>query len=179
VNNAGIYDGRLIEHTPQDMVQRLNMVNVESVYLGCSRAAEVMKPGGRAGKGGSIVNLSSIAGLIGSTGVAAYGATKGAVRAFSKHAAVEYARLGYGIRVNSLHPGIHDTKMGEQVYQTLVDVGAAESVAEARDAAGSLIPLGRLGTTEDIANAILFLVSDAAAYMTGAELVVDGGYTAN
>lgn len=178
VNNAGIFVGALIENTSLEQVRKLNQVNIESIYLGCRYAAEAMKPEGAAGRGGSIINLSSIAGLTGTAGVAAYGTTKGAVRLMSKHAAVEYGRLGYGIRVNSVHPGIHDTKMGEAVYDTFVGLGAAATPEEAREVLTTLIPAGRMGNTEDIANAVLFLASDASKYMTGSELVVDGGYSA-
>ena len=138
-----------------------------------------MQPGGCFGKGGSVINLSSIAGLIGVPGHSIYGATKGSVRSISKHSAVEFARFGYGIRVNSLHPGLIDTAMAQQVYDDFVDVGLTQSREEATAVLEQqMIPMGRLGTAEDIANAALFLASDASAYISGAELTVDGGFTA-
>lgn len=178
VNNAGIYIGGTLIENNLEQLQRLNKINVESLFLGMKAAATVMKPGGCAGNGGSIINLSSIAGLIGVTGHSAYGATKGAARLYSKHAAVEFAQLGYGIRVNSVHPGVIDTEMGGQVFQDFMDVGLASSLEEAKNIVTGMTPLGRLGKSEDIASMIAFLSSDAASFITGGEFVVDGGLTA-
>ena len=178
LNNAGIYIGGLIVNNKLEQVKRINETNIESVFLGMKYAAQYMQPDGKAGRGGSIINLSSVAGLIGVPGHAIYGATKGAVRSYSKHAAVEFGALGYGIRVNSLHPGLIDTAMGDKVFDDFVDIGLAET----REAADAIImamtPSKRLGTTTDIANAALFLASDASSFMTGSELVVDGGMSA-
>ena len=137
-----------------------------------------MKPGGSAGKGGSIINLSSVAGLIGVPGHTAYGASKGAVRLYSKHAAVEFARLGYGIRVNSIHPGLIDTAMGRLVFDDFVATGLAPDLAAAEAAVLQMIPMALLGKVEDIAHMTRFLASDESGYCTGAEFVVDGGMTA-
>jgi NAD(P)-dependent dehydrogenase (short-subunit alcohol dehydrogenase family) len=178
INNAGIYIGGTLLENNLEQLQRLNKINVESLFLGMKAAATVMKPGGNAGNGGSIINLSSVAGLIGVAGHSAYGATKGAARLYSKHAAVEFAQLGYGIRVNSVHPGVIDTEMGGQVFQDLVDIGLASSFEEAKKIVLGMTPLGRLGKSEDIASMIAFLSSDAASFVTGGEFVVDGGLTA-
>lgn len=178
VNNAGIHDGCLLEADSLDNVRRLHRVNVDSVFLGMKHAAAAMKPGGPAGRGGSIVNLSSVAGMMGHPLESAYGATKGAVRIYTKHAAVEFAALGYGIRVNSVHPGLIETEMGDQLLEGFVSNGLMESVEQAREMVHALTPLGRLGTADEVANVVLFLASDAASYVTGAEYTVDGGATA-
>ena len=178
VNNAGIHQNCLLEVDTLDNVRRLHRVNVESVFLGMKYAAEAMKPGGAAGQGGSIVNLSSAAGLMGLPLESAYGATKGAVRLYSKHAAVEFAALGYGIRVNSVHPGLIETEMGSLLLEGFVRNGLVESVDQAREMIHALTPLGRLGTADEVANVVHFLASDASSYVTGTECVVDGGGTA-
>lgn len=178
VNNAGIHQGCLLEADTLDNVRRLHKVNVESVFLGMKYAASAMKPGGVAGHGGSIVNLSSVAGMMGVPLESAYGSTKGAVRLYSKHAAVEFAALGYGIRVNSVHPGLIETEMGSLLLEGFVQNGLVETVEQAKEMIYALTPMGRLGTAEEVANVVHFLASDAASYVTGAEYVVDGGGTA-
>lgn len=179
VNNAGILIGGMLLNTSLEQVQKLNSVNIESVFLGTKHAAEAMKPGGAAGNGGSIINLSSVAGIVGVPGHSAYGATKGAVRLYTKHAAVEFARLGYGIRVNSVHPGVTATAMGDQVFMEFVNAGLAQDIKEARETIEQMIPMGYLGESRDIAHMIQFLASDAARYCTGSEFVVDGGLAAS
>ena len=146
----------------------LQEVNVNGVMLGCQAAVAAMKTSG----GGAIVNLSSTAALLGTPYLYAYGASKGAVRQMTKSVAVHCARAGYKIRCNSVHPGLIETDMGDQVLS--LDNGDIERNKEARR---SLVPMGELGQARDIANAILFLASEDARYITGAELVVDGGYT--
>jgi NAD(P)-dependent dehydrogenase (short-subunit alcohol dehydrogenase family) len=178
VNNAGIYVGGTLDSNTLANVRRVNQINVESVFLGMKYAALAMKPGGAAGKGGSIINLSSVAGLIGVPGHTAYGASKGAVRLYTKHAAVEFARLGYGIRVNSIHPGLIDTDMGRLVFDDFVEVGLAPDLAAAEAAVLEMIPMAALGTAEDVARMTRFLASAESGYCTGAEFVVDGGMTA-
>lgn len=178
VNNAGIDDGELVENDSLEVVNRLHRVNVDSIFLGMKHAVRVMKPGGPAGQGGSIINLSSVAGIIGVPGHSAYGATKGAVRSYTKHAAVEFGTLGYGVRVNSVHPGLIDTDMGDKVIQDFVALGLASSRDEAVALLESMTALGRVGHVDDVANMVLFLASDASSYVTGAEFVVDGGLTA-
>lgn len=178
VNNAGIYVGGTLEHNTLEEVNHVHRVNVDSIFLGMKYAVQVMKPEGAAGKGGSIINLSSVAGLVGVPGHTAYGSTKGAVRLYTKHAAAEFGALGYGIRVNSVHPGLIDTEMGAAVFRDLVEIGLVESEEEAREYVLSLTALGRLGTVEDVAGMVHFLACDAADYVTGAEFVVDGGLTA-
>jgi NAD(P)-dependent dehydrogenase (short-subunit alcohol dehydrogenase family) len=178
VNNAGVYQGGILENNTLEEVNQVHRVNVDSIFLGMKYGAQAMKPEGVAGNGGSIINLSSVAGLVGVPGHSAYGSTKGAVRLYTKHAAVEFGALGYGIRVNSVHPGLIDTEMGAMVFQDLVDIGMVASVEEGREYILGQISLGRLGSVDDVANTVLFLASDASSYVTGAEFVVDGGLTA-
>lgn len=178
VNNAGIYIGGTLLENTLEQVQQVHRVNVDSIFLGMKAAASVMKPGAASGNGGSIINISSVAGLIGVPGHSAYGATKGAVRLYTKHAAVEFGKLGYNIRVNSVHPGLIKTAMGDQAFQDFVDVGLASTTEEAKEVITSMTPLGKLGEVEDIAQMVLFLASDAAGFITGAEFTVDGGMTA-
>lgn len=160
-NNAGIATNGGVEDTTEEEWSAIVAVNQTGVWLGMKHTVPAMR---RAG-GGSIVNASSIYGIIGSGGATAYQATKGAVRLMTKTAAVQYA--AEGIRVNSVHPGVINTSM--------LSEGSPPDVQEQLKAA---TPLGRLGEAEDVAAAVLFLASDEASFVTGAELVVDGGYTA-
>jgi NAD(P)-dependent dehydrogenase (short-subunit alcohol dehydrogenase family) len=178
VNNAGIYQGGILENNTLEEVNRVHRVNVDSIFLGMKYGARAMKPEGIAGNGGSIINISSVAGMVGVPGHSAYGSTKGGVRLYTKHAAAEFGALGYGIRVNSVHPGLIDTEMGAAVFQDFVDIGLVATIEEAKEYALGLTALGRLGTVGDVANMVLFLASDASSYVTGAEFVVDGGLTA-
>ena len=179
VNNAGIYTGGVLVDNTLEAVREVHKVNVDSVFLGMKHTAAAMKPGGSAGNGGSIVNLSSVAGIIGVPGHSAYGSTKGAVRSYSRHAAVEFAGLGYGIRVNSVHPGLINTQMGAKVFDDFVDIGLAPHLEEAKQAVLQMIPMAKFGLVQDVANMVRFLASDEAQYCTGAEFVVDGGMTAS
>ncbi len=164
VNNAGIAILRPIgEFTTADW-KKQNDVNLDSVFFGTKRAVEAMRMHGR---GGSIVNISSVVGLFGVPYCSAYAAAKGGVRLFSKVVAVECAKEG--IRCNSVHPGMILTNM-QGVAQ--------EDNAENYDAVLSGVPMGKMGEPLDIANMNLFLASDEARYITGAEFVVDGGMNA-
>lgn len=164
VNNAGIAILKpLLALTAADWAKQ-NNVNLDSVFYGTKRAVELMR---RVGQGGSIINLSSIAGLVGVPACGAYGAAKGGVRTFSKVVAMECA--AEGIRCNSVHPGMIETAMQ--------DVARRDNPEGFRDIVAS-VPMKRLGTPLDIANMNLFLASDEAAYITGAEFIVDGGVTA-
>ncbi|PKB68104.1 MAG: cyclopentanol dehydrogenase [SAR202 cluster bacterium Io17-Chloro-G4] len=163
VNNAGIFPLGNVEETTVEIWDRVMAINGKGVFLGTKAAIPEMRKAG----GGSIINLSSVAGLIGSARAAAYGATKGAVRIFTKSTAVQYAKDG--IRANSIHPGIIDTPM------TAPTILTDES---SRQAQMARTPLGRLGQSEDVAYGVLFLASDESSFMTGSELVIDGGLTA-
>ncbi len=178
VNNAGVFLSRSMEETTLDEWRKLQSVNVEGVFLGTRVCTPLLKEGGKRWPGGAaIVNLSSIAGLIGSPRAPAYGATKGAVRLFTKSCALEFGQKRYPIRVNSVHPGVIDTDMGQEVVNLVME-RAAKDEASARATLAASHALGRLGKAEEVAAAIVFLCSDDASFMTGSELVVDGGYTA-
>lgn len=171
VNNAGIETAALIARCKLEDFKALMDINVNGVFLGHKHAAPAMHPGS------SIINLSSVAGLIGTTGHVAYHASKGAVRLITKAAAVEFGQLGLGIRVNSVHPGIVQTQMGTNFIQHAVDLGLMPDYATAETTfkAGHLLGFGQVA---DVASAVVYLASDAARWVTGAELIIDGGFTA-
>lgn len=170
VNNAGI----VLPPTPVTALslsawQRLMAVNVEGVFLGTKTMLPLLRENG----GGSIVNVSSIAGIKPSANASAYAASKGAVRLFTKAVALECAALGDGVRVNSVHPGIVETPIWESLMPDSQDDGMRKVNLEAL--AAHAIPMGRAGQVEEIAAGILWLASDDSSYMTGSELVLDGG----
>ncbi|MEX1036195.1 MAG: glucose 1-dehydrogenase [Sneathiella sp.] len=171
VNNAGILsigDRQTIEDTDLSHWRAIQKVNVEGVFLGCQSAVRAMKS-----KGGSIVNLSSVAAIIGTPHLAAYGASKAAVRQLTKSVAIHCANRGYGIRCNSIHPDPVRTNMGDALmamYGNDIDAGW--------DAIPDRIPLKKPSEPVDIANGVLFLASEEARHITGTELVIDGGLTA-
>ena len=164
VNNAGVFRLQGMTATSLDEYMRIVTINQVGTFLGMKAVATPMIGQGS----GSIVNISSIAGLVGSAGTVAYTASKFAVRGMTKVAAVELAP--FGVRVNSVHPGFIDTAMLRD------DVGLADPAL--RQAAGERIPNGRLAAAEDVAKLVLYLASDDSAYSTGSEFVVDGGLTA-
>lgn len=164
VNNAGIAILKPLTMLTAADWEKQNRVNLDSVFYGTKRAVELMR---KVGHGGSIINLSSIGGLVGVPACGAYGAAKGGVRIFSKVVAMECA--AEGIRCNSVHPGMMETAM-QDVARRDNPEGFKEIVAS--------VPMKRLGTPLDIANMNLFLASDEANYVTGAEFTVDGGVTA-
>ena len=168
VNNAGVVLFKDIEATTLDEWRDLMAVNLDGVFLGCKHAVRVMKDRG----GGSIVNMSSVAGLIGSGNLAAYSASKGGVRLLTKSVALHCARKGYDIRCNSVHPSFAETPM---LQSMIASAHNPEKLAAGFTAAS---PLGRLAQPIEIARTILFLASDESAFTTGAEFVVDGGLTA-
>ncbi len=178
VNNAGIeVMGPVADVTHEDF-RRVMSINVDGVMLGCKQAVIAMRPGGKAGRGGSIVNVSSVAGLIGVPWLSAYGASKGAVRILTKDVAVECGRLGYGIRCNSIHPGVVETDMAESFFRKNAALAGGASLESMQAAFLAAHPIGRLGAPRDIANAVRFLASDASSWITGVELPVDGGWSA-
>jgi len=178
VNNAGIALVQALVDTSLEQWRRVHAVNLDGVFLGTREAVAAMRPGGRAGRGGSIINISSVGGLIGSERLTAYCSTKGGVRLFSKSVAIECGRAGYGIRVNSVHPGNTDTPMFRRELQDMLDKGMAASLDEARRFFMDMQVLPMIGEPGDVAAMVLFLASDAARFVTGAEFVVDGGLTA-
>ena len=167
VNNAGVALAGGVEETSLEQWRWLMSINLDGVFLGTKHAVGAMK-----GRGGSIINLSSIEGLIGDPNLAAYNASKGGVRIFTKSAALDCAKRGYNIRVNSIHPGYIWTPMVDGYVHTAPDAQAAQR------ALAALHPLGHIGEPNDIAYGVLYLASDESKFVTGSELVIDGGYTA-
>jgi NAD(P)-dependent dehydrogenase (short-subunit alcohol dehydrogenase family) len=162
VNNAGTGGGNTVEDTTEDIWDSQMDVHAKGVFLGTKHAIPAMRATG----GGSIINISSIYGIVGSSTSTAYHAAKGAIRIFTKSAAVQYA--AENIRVNSVHPGFVTTPMTAEGFQS----------EERRALVTGRIPMGRIGAPEEIALGIVYLASDESSYVTGAELVIDGGYTA-
>lgn len=180
VNNAGIFVGKGVEDASLDDWHRLVAVNLTGVVLGTRAALPHLKMSARQSPHGSaIVNLASIAGLVGSQLDPLYSLTKGGVTLFTKSTALEFGRKGYKIRVNSIHPGLIETDMGQQTFVMRARQVGTNDTEKAREATLALHPIGRLGTASDIAKGIVFLASDDASFMTGAGLVVDGGWTAH
>jgi len=179
VNNAGVFLGMGIEEATLADWHRLCGVNLTGVFLGTKLSVPALRESGqRSAQGSAIVNLASVAGLVGSSNDPLYSMTKGGVTLFTKSAALEFARKGYRIRVNSIHPGTIDTDMGDQVLAIRARNLGTNDLEPARRQTLSRIPIGRMGTVTDIAKGIVFLASDDAGFMTGAGLVVDGGITA-
>ncbi len=166
VNNAGIAGPfpATFETETLEQWRRMLAVNVEGVFLGCKYGVPALRQSG----GGSIVNLSSLAAFLGTPDLSAYGASKGAVRQFTKTVAIDCARKGYKVRCNSVHPGIILTPMGDTILAN----------DKARERSRRRIPIGDFGAPEDIAYGILYLISDESRFVTGAELVIDGGMNA-
>lgn len=174
VSNAGICvaSPSITTMTLSDW-RRQNAINLDGVFLSVKHCLGAMR---RAGNGGSIVLMSSVAGLRGSSNLAGYCATKGGVRLFAKAVAMECASVRDNVRVNTVHPGIIDTPIWEKLGTISMDERQNVSIADNLAVAG--VPLGYAGSAQDIANGVLYLVSNVSRYMTGAELVIDGGMTA-
>ena len=176
VNNAGLFMVKPVTETTLEDWRRLHSVNVEGVFLGCKHAIPLLAERAPQWPGGaSIVNLSSVAGIVGSALVSCYNASKGAVRLFTKGVAMEVAPMQ--IRCNSVHPGIIETDMGRDLVTRFAAAGGAGENDARADLSGRHA-LGHFGVSQNVADAIVFLASDRAAFMTGSEMVVDGGWTA-
>ncbi len=159
INNAGIFRRNKLVHTPLEEYETVMAINARGVFLGMRAVAPHMLAAGR----GSIVNISSLAGLRGAMGAFAYGASKWAVRGMTKTAAVEFARSG--VRANSIHPGLIETPMADQLGGNL-------------DKMSKRTPLGRMADAAEVARLALFLASDESSYSTGSEFIIDGGLNA-
>lgn len=168
-NSAGIGLGGTVEEVTLEDWKNLIDVNLNGTFLGTQYGIKGMK---ETGEGGSIINFSSIEGLIGDPNLPAYNASKGGVTIFTKSAALHCARQGYGIRINSIHPAYIWTPMVENFLKAQGDVEEDKKQLE------SLHPVGHLGEPDDIGYGVVYLASDESKFMTGSELVIDGGYTA-
>ena len=169
VNNAGVGVRGNVETTTLEQWHWVNAVNLDGPFLGCKHAIPLIAAAG----GGGIINISSVAGLIGARDSAAYCASKGGVRLLTKSVALHCAHRRNGVRCNSIHPVYTDTPMVDQM------VAASKQPEKMRQALMDMVPLGRLGTPEELAAMAVYLVSDESRFVTGAEFVFDGGYTAN
>jgi 3(or 17)beta-hydroxysteroid dehydrogenase len=168
INSAGIGVAGDIETADIAGVRLQYKVNVEGTFLGCQNAVRAMKGSG----GGSIINVSSVAGLIGDGSLPGYCASKGAVRLLSKSVALHCASHKYGIRCNSIHPSFIDTPMVDSLAEAMGDA------VKGRERLTKASPLGRLGEADEVAYLVLYLASDESRFVTGAEMVIDGGITA-
>ena len=168
VNNAGVVASRSIEDTTLEEWRFVNSVNVEGTFLGCKHGI----PHLRAAGGGAIINISSVAGITAAPMMAAYSASKGAVRALTKTVAIELARKGDQIRCNSIHPVFFQTPMLDDIVAT------TRNPDKFRAGLQGNVPLGRFGQPEEVAAMALYLASDEARFVTGAEFAIDGGFTA-
>jgi NAD(P)-dependent dehydrogenase (short-subunit alcohol dehydrogenase family) len=175
INNAGVEISSLVIDLDPNDIRKMLEVNVLGTSLGLKHAFRAMRPGGQAGRGGAVVNIASVAATIAFPGIAVYSATKSAVDRLTRVAATESGKLGYGVRVNCIYPGLVPTEMGNQLAQDMVTLGLFPSLEECVGAVVGLTPHGRLGEVADMADAVVFLASDAARFITGAGLPVDGG----
>nr|WKN38633.1 SDR family oxidoreductase [Tunicatimonas sp. TK19036] len=168
-NSAGIGVGGNVEEVTLADWKKLMSINLDGTFLGTQYGIKAMR---KTGEGGSVINFSSIEGLVGDPNLPAYNASKGGVTLFTKSAALHCARQGYGIRVNSIHPAYIWTPMVENYLK------AQGNVVEGRKLLDSMHPVGHVGEPDDIGYGVVYLASDESKFMTGAELVIDGGYTA-
>ncbi len=175
INNAGIEVTALVSEIDAADLRRMLDVNVVGTSLGLKHAFRAMRPGGPAGKGGAVVNISSVAATIAFPAIAGYSATKSAVDRLTRVAAAESGKLGYGVRVNCIYPGLVATDMGLKLATDVVAIGLWPTVEAAIGDVIGLTPLGRLGEVGDMADATVFLCSNAARFITGMGLPVDGG----
>ena len=179
VNNAGIWLGKEINNVTIEEYQKLISINLTGVFLGIKHLTPSLKDAGEKTKfGSSVINLSSVAGLVGSQLDPLYSMTKGGITTFTKSMAIYFGKKEYPIRINQVHPGIIETDMGKQVAEARVNQNPNMTEEESYSSGVIQTPLGRLGTSQEVANTILFLSSDEASFMTGSSLVVDGGLTA-
>lgn len=170
VNNAGGGTYNDLETLSLNEWRGIISLNLDSTFIGTQLAVKTMKESG----GGSIINMSSVGGLVGSPNLVAYSAAKAGVKLFSKAAAIHCGQQGYNIRINTVHPGLIKTESGMEMASKATGM----SPAEAEAAFSAMHPIGRIGKPEEIAAMVLFLASDESSFATGAEFVVDGGYTA-
>ncbi len=179
VNNAGTDLTGAVESLAMEAWRKIMAINVDGVFLGCKTFVPMMATSGAGHRGGSsIINVSSIMGLVGYTDTSAYNASKGAVRLFTKSIAIEFATKKMPIRANSLHPGFVKTPLLNAGFQRWVEKGFAEKAEDLVAMVAGQTPIARLAEPGEIAGAAFFLASEDSSYMTGSEVVVDGGWTA-
>src|SRR3984957_17255137 len=175
INNAGVEITSLIVDIKAEDARRMCDINVVGVVLGMKHAFRAMRPDGAAGKGGSVVNIASVAATIAFPAISGYSGTKSAVDRITRVAAMESGKLGYGVRVNCIYPGLIPTEMGMQLATDIVKVGLAPDINAAVAGVVEQTPLGRLAEVSDIGDAAVFLCSNQARFITGIGLPVDGG----
>ena len=175
INNAGIEITSLISEVRAEDARRMCDVNIVGTVLGMKHAFRAMRPNGPAGKGGAVVNIASVAATIAFPSIAVYSGTKSAVDRMTRVGAMEAGKLGYGVRVNCIYPGLVPTEMGMKLAGDVVAAGLFASPEAAVGAIVEQTPAGRLGEVSDMADAVVFLCSDAARFITGVGLPVDGG----
>jgi 3(or 17)beta-hydroxysteroid dehydrogenase len=179
VNNAGVANIKPLEAVSVEEWHTDIGVNLDGAFLGIKEALDVMRDSAkRNSSGGSIINIASVSALVGSPGMPAYSASKGGLRLFSKAIAVDFARRRYGIRVNSIFPGLIDTPLTRPLFESRIKPGSDSDIETVRAQILERYPIGRIGRPEEIASVVSFLAGDDSSYMVGAELVVDGGLTA-
>ena len=171
LNSAGVGNMNDVETETLEGFRFVNSVNLDGTFLGCKYSIGAMKKTSKE-RGASIINISSVSGLIGGHNMAAYNASKGGVRLLSKSVALHCARKGYNIRCNSVHPTFIDTPMVKAMYENAPEPEVIKNKLIRQ------VPIGRLGVADDIAQGILYLASDESSFMTGSELVLDGGINA-
>jgi NAD(P)-dependent dehydrogenase (short-subunit alcohol dehydrogenase family) len=177
VNNAGIEVVKPVTETSLDDWRRVMAVNLDAPFLGCKTLLPLLLAGGRPGTPASVINISSIAGLVGYPDQAAYNTSKGGLRHLTKSLAIEWAAHGHPIRVNSIHPGCIRTPMLELAVEGWVRAGSLPA-EDPWSAVAALCPMNAVGSTDDIAMGAVYLGSDEARFVTGIELVIDGGWVA-
>jgi NAD(P)-dependent dehydrogenase (short-subunit alcohol dehydrogenase family) len=179
VNNVGVTISKSVEDTTLADWRLMMTVNLEAPFIGVKASLPLMKESAkRTPFGGSIVNMSSVSGIVGTPHLSCYTATKAGLRFFSKSAAIEFARLGYRLRVNTVHPGLIEGASANVLFDASVRSGQYRDIEEAQAAWTARFPVNRMGRQQDIGGAVLFLASDESNFMTGAELVIDGGLSA-
>jgi NAD(P)-dependent dehydrogenase (short-subunit alcohol dehydrogenase family) len=175
VNNAGVEITSLFVDLDPDAARKQLEINLLGTSLGIKHAFRAMRPGGAAGNGGVVINVASVAATIAFPGIGVYSATKSGVDRLTRVAALESGSLGYGVRVNCIYPGLVPTAMGAGLASDVARIGLFASAEEAVAAVVGRTPSGRLGEVSDMADAVVFLASDAARFINGAGLPVDGG----
>jgi 3(or 17)beta-hydroxysteroid dehydrogenase len=179
VNNVGITISKSVEETTLADWRLMMTVNLEAPFIGVKAALPLMKESAkRTPFGGSIINMSSVSGIVGTPNLSCYTATKAGLRYFSKSAAIEFARLGYRLRVNTVHPGLIEGASADALFKESIRNGQYKDMDEARTAWTARFPANRMGRQQDIGGAVVYLASDQSSFMTGAEMVIDGGLSA-